>query len=195
MLDAAYWNDLYLKGDTGWDKGAPSPPLVRMLREGIVPKGASLAVIGAGRGHDAVEAARQGYQVTAIDFAPEAIKGIRENAARAGVQLEAVEQDVFDLEGPFDAILEHTCFCAIDVARRAEYVDTIFHALRPGGVLFGLFYAHGKDGGPPFDTSEAEVRDLFAPHFHIQRLLRAPDSFPNRAGKELEFVFRRLSSS
>jgi methyl halide transferase len=102
---------------------------------------------------------------------------------------------VFDLEGPFDAVMEHTCFCAIDVSRRAEYVDTVFHALRPGGVLFGLFYAHGKEGGPPFDTSEAEIHELFAPHFHLQRLQRAPDSFEARAGKELEFVFRVLGDS
>lgn len=195
MLDAAYWNDLYLKGDTGWDKGAPSPPIARLLREGHLVKGASIAVIGAGRGHDAIEAARCGYRVTAIDFAPEAVKASRENAAKAGVErLEVREEDVFGLIGPFDAICEHTCFCAIDVARRAEYVEVVADALNPNGVLFGVFYAHGKEGGPPFDTNEAELRRLFEPRFTIERLRRAPDSFEPRAGKELEAVFR-LSSS
>jgi SAM-dependent methyltransferase len=190
VLDATYWNDLYLKGDTGWDKGAPSPPLTRMLREGLVPKGARIAVIGAGRGHDAIEAARAGFRVTAVDCAPEAIKAIDENARAAGINLEAREQDVFRLVGPFDAVLEHTCFCAIDVARRSEYVDAIARALEPGGTLFGLFYAHGREGGPPYDTTEAEVRQLFSRRFRIERLLVAPDSWQARQGRELEAVMR-----
>lgn len=195
MLDAAYWNDLYLKGDTGWDKGVPSPPVARLLREGHLVKGASIAVMGAGHGHDAIEAARCGYRVTAIDFAPEAVKAIRANAAKAGVvRLEAREEDVFALRGPFDALCEHTCFCAIDVERRAEYVEAVANALKPGGILFGIFYAHGKEGGPPFDSSEADVRRLFEKRFTIERLRVAPDSLPKRAGKELEAVFR-LSSS
>ncbi|MBL8955037.1 MAG: methyltransferase domain-containing protein [Myxococcaceae bacterium] len=191
MLDATYWNDLYLKGDTGWDKGVASPPLARMLREGVVPKGSSIAVIGAGRGHDAIEAARLGYRVTAVDFAAEAAKDISNNAHGAGVRLDVLQADLFTgLKGPYDAVLEHTCFCAIDVARRDEYVTAIARALKPGGTLFGLFYAHGREGGPPFDVSEDEVRRRFSGRFVIERLRRAPDSFEARAGRELEAVFR-----
>ena len=146
-----------------------------------MPVGASIAVIGAGRGHDAIEAARLGYRVTAIDFAPEALKGIAENASKAGVQLETRLEDVFALKGPFDAVLEHTCFCAIDVERRAEYVEAVARALKPGGTLFGVFYAHGREGGPPFDVTEAEVRRLFSKRFKVERLLRAPDGFPGTA--------------
>lgn len=193
-MDPAYWNELYLKGDTRWDKGAPSPPIVRMLREGVVPMGCHLAVVGAGFGYEAIEAARQGYRVTAIDYASEAVKRIAANARTAGVQLEVREEDVFAMKGPFDAVLEHTCFCAIDVERRAEYVAAVARALAPGGTLLGVFYAHGKQGGPPFDVGEAEIRAMFEPRFRIERLLRAPDSIPNRAGKELEAVLR-LSSS
>jgi cyclopropane fatty-acyl-phospholipid synthase-like methyltransferase len=191
MLDAASWNDRYLKGDTGWDKGAPAPPIARLLREGVVPPGARVAVIGCGRGHDAVEAARLGFHVTAVDFAPEAVAATVENARAAGVTLEARREDVFQLRGPFDAVVEHTCFCAIAVERRGEYVEAVADALAPSGVLVGLFYAHGREGGPPFDTTEDEVRRRFAPRFTLERLRRAPDSFAARQGAELEAVFRR----
>jgi methyl halide transferase len=156
-----------------------------------VPQGCSIAVIGAGRGHDAIEAARLGYRVTAVDFAAEAVSGIAANAAKAGVKLDVLQADLFTgLTGPFDAVLEHTCFCAIDVARRDEYVAAVARALKPAGTLFGLFYAHGKEGGPPFDVTEDEVRRRFSPRFVLERLRRAPDSFEVRAGKELEAVFR-----
>lgn len=91
--------------------------------------------------------------------------------------------------GAFDAVLEHTCFCAIDVERREEYVRAVRDLLAPNGRLFGLFYAHGKPGGPPSTTSEAEVRALFSRDFEIEVLKTAPDSFEARAGKKLEFVF------
>jgi hypothetical protein len=190
-MDSDYWNSLYLAGDTNWDKGFPSPVVKRLLREGVVPAGASIAVIGAGRGHDAIEAARQGFQVTAVDYAPEAAKDTAANAAKAGVKLEVLQRDLFALEGRFDAVMEHTCFCAIDVGLRPAYVEKVAALLGPKGTLFGVFYAHGRAGGPPFDTSEAEVRRLFGARFEIERLSVAPDSIETRKGLELEAVLRR----
>ncbi len=194
ISDAQYWNSLYVAGETGWDKGVCSPPIARMLREGIAGKGARLLVIGAGRGHEAIEAARLGYRVSAIDFAAEAAKAAADGATAAKVPVEVLQEDLFNLwkrrPAHYDAVVEQTCFCAIEVARRPEYVDAVHALLKPGGVLFGLFYAHGRPGGPPFDTTEEEVRRVFSPKFQIERLVIAKDSFENRAGKELEAVLR-----
>lgn len=188
-----YWNALYLANDAGWDKGQASPPIVRMLSSGLLPLKSSIAVIGAGRGHEAVAAAKLGFSVTAVDFAPEAAKAMRETRDQQGLNFEVLERDLFDLPrthaGAFDAVLEHTCFCAIDPARRPEYVQATHTLLAPKGTLFGLFYAHTKPGGPPYLTDEAQVSQLFSKHFEFSVLRRPPDSFPNRAGSELEFVF------
>jgi len=189
---AEFWNGRYLASDTGWDKGACAPPIARLLAEPVVSRG-RVAVVGAGTGHEAIAAAKAGLNVTAVDFAASACEAMRVAAAKAACVLEVLQEDVFDLgrryPGHFDAVLEHTCFCAIDPARRAEYVAAIHGALGAGGRLFGLFYVHGRPGGPPFDTSEAEVRRLFEGRFALERLRPAPDSFPGRAGQELEFVF------
>ncbi len=194
ISESKYWNQLYVTGEAGWDKGVCSPPIARLLREGIAAHSARLAVIGAGRGHEAIEAARLGYRVSAIDFAAEAAKAAADGATAANVQVEVLQEDLFGLwkrrPGHYDAVVEQTCFCAIEVSRRPEYVDAVHALLKPGGVLFGLFYAHGRPGGPPFDTTEEEVRSVFAPKFEIERLVIAKDSFENRAGKELEAVFR-----
>ena len=188
-----YWNALYVKGDTNWDKGVCSPPIARLLKEGVAPKGARLAVIGAGRGHEAIEAARLGYRVSSIDFAEEAARAMAAAAEAAGVAVEVMQEDLFHLPkrrpAHYDAVLEQTCFCAIAIERRPEYVEAIHALLKKGGVLFGVFYAHGRPGGPPFDTTEDEIRRLFALQFELLRLERAKDSWDQRAGKELEFVF------
>ncbi len=195
LSTAEYWNSLYLKGDDGWDKGEPSPPIARMLKQGVLKPGSSIAVIGSGRGHEALLAAQLGYRVTAVDFAPEAVKSMLAARTKANVPLEILERDLFDLPrthaGKFDAVLEHTCFCAIDVVRRAEYAKAVYDLLIPGGTLLGLFYAHGKPGGPPSTTDEAEVSQLFSKGFEIITLKRAPDSFEKRASQELEFVFHK----
>jgi SAM-dependent methyltransferase len=187
-----YWEDIYKRGDAGWDKGRPSPPIARMLAEGVLAPGQRIAVPGAGRGHEAILIAKAGHAVTAIDFAPSAVASMKEGAARAGVSLDVRQDDVFDLAklGPFDAILEHTIFCAIDTGRRREYASVMRRALKDGGVFFGLFYAHKKPGGPPWSTNEAEIRSTYGDLFAIERLTVAADSFPERAGNELEFVFR-----
>ena len=162
-----------------------------MMPEGLLAPGASVLVPGAGRGHEARALAKLGFRVTAVDFAEEAVKAMR----KAGPPVEAVQADLFDLPrtypGRFDALFEHTCFCAIDPARRAEYAEVAWQVLKPSGLALGVFYHHGREGGPPFDVGEEEIRRLFARRFELTRLTVAKDSFPEREGKEMEFVFRR----
>lgn len=187
-----YWSNLYQTNEAGWDKGRCAPPIARLLREGHLPLGAHLAVIGCGPGHEAFEAVRCGYQVTAIDFALEAIAGVRSKSIELGLNVNAEQADVFDLAKrwptTFDGIIEHTCLCAIDPARRSEYAQAVAGALKPDGLLLGLFYAHDRPDGPPYSIHEAEVRDIFSPFFDFERLVVASDSFENRAGHELEFI-------
>lgn len=194
VSSAAFWNARYLEGDTGWDKGRASPPIARMIAQGDVAP-CKVAVLGAGRGHEALAFAGHGFDVTAIDFAEEACRAIRDAAVARGLSMDVLQADLFELggthSGRFEAVLENTCFCAIDPARRGEYVRVVEQILRADGTFFGLFYAHGRPGGPPFTTSEEEVRTLYGPGFELTRLLRAPDSLPGRAGEELEFLFRR----
>lgn len=193
--DAGFWEEKYRLGEAGWDKGECAPPIRRMLRSLPWPKGARLAVVGAGLGHEAFEAASLGFSVTAIDFAPSAIRGMEKRARETGLPIELWERDLFSLQeasaGRFDAVLEHTCFCAIEPSRRREYAQGVRALLVPGGKLFGLFYAHGRPGGPPFDVQEPELRELFSSDFVIETLRWAPDSFSARMQQELEGVFVR----
>ena len=54
-------------------------------------------------------------------------------------------------------MLEHTCFCAIDPARRPAYLDAVVRLLAPGGWLLALFWCHDRPGGPPWGSEAAEL--------------------------------------
>lgn len=190
--DPGFWDPLFAADAGGWELGRASPPLQAWFSE-HVPKDMRTLVPGCGRGHEARMLAALGAKVTAIDLSPTAIAQAR---ARTPPEL-AIEFAVQDLFGfistspGFDLVVEHTCFCAIDPARRDDYVSAVADALRPGGSLVGVFYAHGRPGGPPFTTDAAEIERRFSPRFAIERLTPAHDSTLVRHGQELLAVMRR----
>ncbi len=187
-LSAEGWEGRYRNADTGWDLGGPPPALVKLLDDLGDPK-LGVFVPGAGLGHDAIAWAKAGHHVTAIDYAPSAVAGAIERAEQAGVALAVRQHDLFDLpddlSGRFDAVWEQTCYCAIDPARRSAYVEAVAGVLKPAGAYYGLFWNHGADGGPPFDVTPAQVREVFDPRFVIESLEPAHASVESRSN---EFV-------
>jgi SAM-dependent methyltransferase len=197
---AAFWDGLYASSQDGWELGEPAPALVQRLEAGLpLPSGARVAVLGAGRGHDARLLARRGYQVTGFDFAEAAVREARRLAKEEGVRVAFEQRDVFSLAadygGAFDAVWEYTCFCAIDPARRGEYVDVLRDVLRPGGLLLGCFYPlrEGTDG-PPFPVSREGVEAALAPRFDLLESAPPAASPERRRGLEWLILARRGAS-
>ena len=194
--EPTFWEHLYEQDRAGWDIGAPTPPLANWLAgPDAPPAGLRVAVLGCGRGHEVLLFARAGHQVTGFDFAPSAVRATRARLAAAGLPGAVEQADIFQLgprwQAAFDLVVEHCCFCAIDPSRRPEYVTVVRDLLAPSGRLVALFYAHGREGGPPFSTSSAEVERLFSPAFIVERLERARDSVPQRADQELFALLRK----
>ena len=149
---------------------------------------------GCGYGYDVRLLAQHGFEAIGVDFAPLAIERAVAQSAGAPGTIEYRVADVFDLplteRARFDYLYEYTCFVAIEPKRRAEYVQLALDLLKPGGLLIGCFYNHGRAGGPPFDVTREEVLALYEPHFEIRKLEITPHSIERRAGHELwaEFV-------
>jgi SAM-dependent methyltransferase len=188
---AGFWDQLYREGNDGWELGRGAPPLLRWLTQ-HPPRGKKVLVVGAGRGHEAAFAASLGAQVTALDFAEAAVTALR--ALATVEKLEVRQQDLFELKAPeWDLVVEHTCFCAIEPARRDEYVAAVATALHEGGELVGLFWAHERPGGPPYATTRAELQQRFGARFDWIFDEVAPDSVAARQGQELLVVLRKKS--
>jgi SAM-dependent methyltransferase len=188
------WNERYRQGDTPWDRGAPSPVVLRMVQRAALADGAHLLVPGCGRGYEVEALLQLGYRVTALDLAPLPLEAL---TARVGTVagLTCVLGDFLTHAptGPeFDGIVEHTCFCAIHPSQWPAYVEACTRLLRPGGVLLGAFLLF-EGGGPPFGTSIEEIRALFEPAFDLVHLCPAEERFgasSPRAQAEAMFVRR-----
>lgn len=152
------WNARYLEQDTPWDRGGPSPSLLAWLAT-IQP--CSVAVPGCGRGHEVIELASRGFEVTAIDMAPRALELLGEELERRGLTARLVHSDVLSWtpDEPLRAVYEQTCFCAMDPSSWKRYEERLSHWLAPGGVLAAAFMQTFQEGGPPFhcplDTMQA----------------------------------------
>jgi SAM-dependent methyltransferase len=194
-----FWETAYQTGKTGWDLGQPSPVLAAWADRPDVIPGGRMAVVGCGRGHDAVFLADRGFQVVGFDLAPSAIAEADQAARDRGVVAEFVQADILNLAahwvGQFDWVIEHTCFCAIDPSLRPAYVQAVRSLLTDQGSLVAVFFAHDRPGGPPFGTSVAEIQQLFEPQFVIQELQRSAHSIDRRRDEEyLGWLRPRLAS-
>lgn len=189
------WDENYEQGTDGWDLGGPTPIFKRLITgRGLIP--GRMIVLGAGRGHDAREFARHGFQVTAVDFASQAVQEMH-RLDTPDAPVEILQHDIFTLPATlnysFDYVLEYTCFCAIDPKRRAEYADVVTRLLKSKGIYIDLaFPLDGRKGGPPFAVSAREILDLFqARGFKlISREKPAESVSPRRRAEEL-FLFQK----
>jgi SAM-dependent methyltransferase len=193
------WDEDYLRGGDGWDLGGPAAVFKRLAQSGRFQPGRML-VPCAGRGHDAREFARHGFQVTAVDFSDWAVAEMqRLQSPEAPVEVR--REDLFampaEFTGAFDYVLEYTCFCAIDPGRREEYADMVRRVLKPGGIYIDLaFPMDQRPGGPPFTVSEGDVFRLFGDRgFDLIMQEMPPDSVKPRRGKEKLLVFRKRAEA
>ena len=189
-----YWQKVYDEEPRpGWDMDGPSPVLAELLDAAAsrnISLGGEIAVPGCGFGHDAAELVRRGFRVTAFDFVPTAIEGAK---ARYGDAVAWRLEDWFTTqEGPFDAIFDHTCFVAMDPARREDYLDNCSSRLKPLGLWLAVLFddTNGRLG-PPFQIAMDEARSLTEARFEILHLQRAARSHPRRAGREFLVIGRK----
>ena len=192
----SFWEQLYNRGNPGWDLGQPTPVLKKWL-SGHRGKGEKVCILGAGNGYDAVAFAKAGYSVVAVDFAPTPLRYLSGLAHKGKLPIEVVAQDMFYLpekwNGRFDLIFEYTTYCAIDPRRRNEYVALIKRLLNQQGRLVALFFPMDQDPavGPPYGVSYDEIAQRFGRHFIITSEEWPELSVASRRLRELFVVMDR----
>jgi SAM-dependent methyltransferase len=150
-MDADGWNRRYATSELVWT-AEPNRFLVQEV-DGLAP-GRALD-LGAGEGRNAVWLARQGWQVTAVDYSDVGLDKARRLATSAGVTVELVCADATQpIEGVFDLVVVLYLHLPADDRRRAY--RNAAAAVAPGGTLLivGHDTANLIDGvGGPQDPS------------------------------------------
>jgi SAM-dependent methyltransferase len=168
--------------DLPWHDPEPPTLLVDAL-DHRAPPGRALDV-GCGAGTYSLYMADRGYDVTAIDFMPQAIDMVRRRAAEADQQIDVVHADVrtWTPDASFDVILDVGCLHSLPLSERGAYRRQLCRWLAPGGD-FILIHCGSRgwwDRWPigPHRIGRQAVVDLFSPeltlHEYRDERLRLP---------------------
>ena len=183
-----FWTDVYkTEGNPHWNLNEPAEAFKDMLHRIKLPK-SRILVLGAGEGHDAALFAKAGHLVTAVDFSKEAIERGKKKYADLD-NLHFHELNIFHIpqewNHSFDVVVEHTCFCAIPPDQRNELVRLWRRMLHEEGQLLAIFFAMEKRSGPPYGSTEWEIRKRLQNYFQFLFWGRWRQSLPRRQGREL----------
>ncbi len=191
------WQTRYETGDTPWDKGEPHPVLPSFLsiHSGLFTVDQEVLLPGCGYGHDAALIGKTAGRATALDISDYAIEKGKSRYSAENLRWQV--GDFFSLPeehaSAYDIIWEHTCFCAIPIERRDDYVDAAARLLKPHGLLCGIFFLNPNvhlHEGPPFGVSRAELNERFSSKFELLWDLPPSHTYPEREGQETMMLWR-----
>ncbi len=192
-MNITSWEQAYQDNFTPWDRGEPSPALVDFFERHEIT--GRVLVPGCGVGHDVAFLVSRGLDAVGLDIAPTAIE--RAKARYPELAERFVLGDLFELKAPFDAVVEHTCLCALPPEWREKYREAVVGLLKPGGRLIGVFFINPEmdegETGPPFGISEAELKALLALRFELVESYVPVSAYPGREGREMVGVFKLTS--
>jgi SAM-dependent methyltransferase len=150
-------------GAIPWAALAPNPALVSWLNQQPFAAGQRALIVACGLGDDAEEAARRGYQVTAFDLSPTAIRHCHERFPGSDVDYQVA--DLFHLPGrwneAFGLVVEIRTLQSLPVPQRADATAAIAATVRPGGQVFVRCLARDDSEPPvsrPWPVSRSELR-------------------------------------
>lgn len=151
-----------------WDTGISPPELMAFIQEN--PTGRALD-LGCGTGTNVITLAKNGWEVTGVDFAPHGIKLGRQKAKEAGVDVKLLVDDVTHLgkvSGTFDLILDMGCYHSLSTEGKAGYRSNIERLLAPGGtyLLYAFFREDIEPSGPGVATAEIDAFNRFLTLVH-----------------------------
>lgn len=179
--------DLWYRFGTPPWVGEARSELVRLVESGVVPPGRAID-LGCGEGDNAIFLAQQGFDVTAVDFAPSAIAKAQDKAREAGVEVTFVVDDLTRLTkiaGPFDLLVDYGSFDDLPAKKRAAYVSQIVPLAAPGAKFLMWCFEWEPHRGErlamatfPFinlTLKPGEVAHRFSGYFDIEKFAGEPE--------------------
>lgn len=172
MPEPTDFAERYASGNTPWDSGRPCEELLRVLSAHNFT-GSSVLEFGCGTGTNAIELARRGYQVTAVDVVEQAITVARDKARAAAVDVDWRVVDVLKdtLDGPYDMLFDRGVYHCLRTVDFQSFQVFLKSTTRTGSWWLSLAgnAKEDTDPGPPV-VSEQEIRSELGALFDIIEL-------------------------
>ena len=137
--------------------------------------------------------ALRGHSTWGVDIAPTAIERARHLTHDVrGAHFVVGDVRSMRLPGAFDAVVEHTCLCALPIDDRPRYIQSLAGQLSSGGRLVGAYlcFANPEPASPPFGISPQQLLELLIRYFEIEHIAEAAEPFPPYAVGVSEHVAR-----
>jgi len=190
-LSEGFWDNRYKTKDTGWDLGEISPPLKSYFDQ-LTNKNLKILIPGGGNSYEAEYLHLNGFvNVFVIDLSKTALENLKTRVP-SFLEDRLIHGDFFNINTPFDLIIEQTFFCAIHPELRPKYTKKAIELLTPNGKISGLFFNTTLNKThPPFGGSKLEYINYFQPFFSVSIMEDCYNSHASRTGKELFFILKK----
>lgn len=172
---------MYRYGQAPYDNG-PDQQLVEFVESGRV-KPCRTIDLGCGTGRNALFLARNGFQVTGIDYARSAIEKARQKAEVAGLEVEFIQDDLTNLQKikvPFDFLVDVGVLDVLHIKIRDLYLQNLLPLTHPGSCFFLSGWEWPLSGWERLllrrlslwgaILEPGEIQERFGKYFEIQRI-------------------------
>jgi cyclopropane fatty-acyl-phospholipid synthase-like methyltransferase len=130
--------------------------------------------LGCGVGRETLYLAKNGFDVTGLDFSNTAIKQARTQAKAAGLDVPFIVDDLTDLRhslGTFDLVMDFGALNDLNQDDRDRYMENVLPLTRPGGYYVMFCFERM--------LPNEEVKQRFENDFQIEVLHQIPgDRYP-----------------
>ncbi len=192
IIDAQFWDNLFINGKMPWDRNQAPDELKRYLNRTSADT-QSVFIPGCGAAHEVSHFLEYGHDVVAMDYSEEAVNLAK---SRLGQHQDRVRfGDVFnaDFSQPFDVIYERAFLAALSRDKWDDYFSMIERLLPSGGWLVGYFVMSDEyhSNYPPFCLRSGELAKRLEPSFSLVEFAPVSDSVEVFKGKEHWMVWHK----
>src|SRR5687767_11058196 len=146
------WEELYRNANPDqlpWFTTKLDEDFERALKQfDVAPDHGPVMDLGTGPGTAAIELARRGFQVTALDVSASAIDMARRRAGDIGAKIEWIVNDLFQKswDEHFRLVYDRGVYHSLNGDERNRYPDVVASWLRPGGFLMIKTFSTDEPG-------------------------------------------------
>jgi len=171
LNDRSRWDKVYGSGrveELPWFSTSLDEDICAALSK-LGPPFGSLLSLGEGPGTQAILMAKLGWKVTATDVSEVAVRKARTRAAREGVDVKFIVDNVVStgLTGSFRVVVDRGCFHTLEPLDREAYVKNVSLLLEQGGSLLLKTFSGEERMPGPYRFSPEEIRGIFVPPFTL----------------------------